>query len=166
VKQHFGTAEEPKPEFATLDAYFNIDSGTGKPRGASVFGPKEAADVIRNAMLPFAGWGFMGASATNSRRTGGTDSTSFNNAGLPGIGLAQDPFDYGTFTHHTTLDTYERIYEEDVRIGAVEIAAAVYTVAMADNMLPRFTAETMPKPVPEPGPGSQAKPPHHVPVPR
>ncbi len=37
VKQHFGSAEDPKPEFAKLDAYFNIDSGTGKPRGAGVF---------------------------------------------------------------------------------------------------------------------------------
>ncbi len=164
VRQHFGSAEEPKPEFAKLDAYFNIDSGTGKPRGATVFGPPEAADMIREALAPYQDWGFSGALATTSRRTGGTDSTSFNNAGLPGIGLAQDPFDYGTFTHHTTLDTYERIYEEDVREGAVEIASAVYAVAMADNMVPRFTAENMPKPAPEPAPGSQAKPPYHVPA--
>ena len=38
----------------------------------------------------------MGASATRSRRTGGTDSTSFNEAGLPGIGLSQDPIEYGS----------------------------------------------------------------------
>ena len=164
VREHFGSFEAPKPEFARLDAYFNIDSGTGKPRGASIFGPPEAVDMVRDAMMPFQDWGFTGASASTSRRTGGTDSTSFNNAGLPGIGLAQDPFDYGSFTHHTTLDTYERIYEEDMREGAVEIAAAVYAFAMADHMVPRFTAETMPKPVPEPLPGSQAKPAYHVPV--
>ena len=164
VRQHFGSFEEPKPEFAKLDAYFNIDSGTGKPRGAMIFGPPAAVDVVRDAMMPFHDWGFMGASASTSRRTGGTDHTSFNNAGLPGIGLAQDPFDYGTFTHHTTLDTYERIYEEDMREGAVEIAAAVYALAMADQMVPRFTADTMPKPEPEPAPGSQAKPPYHVPA--
>ena len=164
VKQHFGSFEEPKPEFAKLDAYFNIDSGTGKPRGAGIFGPPEAADMIRAALMPFQDWGFTGATASTSRRTGGADSTSFNNAGLPGIGLAQDPFDYGTFTHHTTLDTFERIYEEDVREGAVEIASAVYAVAMADQMVPRFTAENMPKPVPEPGPGSEATPPYHVPA--
>src|SRR5262249_23904956 len=142
VEQHFGSAENPKPEFSKLDAYFNIDSGTGKPRGAGVFGPPAAADMIRDAMAPFSEWGFMGAV--------GTDSTSFNHAGLPGIGLAQDAFDYGSYTHHTNLDTYERIYEEDVREGAVEIASAVYAVAMADQMVPRFTADKMPKPVPEP----------------
>ncbi len=159
VQQHFGSAENPKPEYAKLDAYFNIDSGTSKPRGASVFGPPGAAATIREAFLPFANWGFMGARETNSRATGGTDSTSFNNAGLPGVGLSQDPFDYGSFTHHTNYDTYERIYEEDVREGAVEIASAVYAVAMADQMIPRFTAAAMPAPVPVPAPGSTAVPP-------
>lgn len=164
VKQHFGSFEEQKPEFAKLDAYFNIDSGTGKPRGAGIFGPPAAADMVREAMSPFEDWGFMGALATDSRRTGGTDSTSFNNAGLPGIGLAQDAFDYGSFTHHTNLDTYERIYEEDVREGAVEIASAVYAIAMADDMVPRFKDSEMPKPVPEPGPGSEATQVRHVPA--
>jgi len=158
VKQHFGSFEDPKPEYAKLDAYFNIDSGTGRPRGASVFGPADAVTMVRDALMPFQNWGFTGVSASASRATGGTDSTSFNNAGLPGIGLAQDPFDYGSFTHHTNLDTYERIYEEDVREGAVEIASAVYAVAMADQMVPRYKAEDMPKPVPEPGPGSLATP--------
>ena len=36
----------------------------------------------------------MGASVTSSRNIGGTDSTSFNNAGLPGIGFGQDPIEY------------------------------------------------------------------------
>jgi hypothetical protein len=162
VQQHFGSFENQKPEYAKLDAYFNIDSGTGKPRGAGVFGPEAAAEMVREAMMPFEEWGFTGVLKSDSRRTGGTDSTSFNNAGLPGIGLAQDAFDYGSFTHHTNLDTYERIYEEDVREGAVEIASAVYAVAMADDMVPRFKDTEMPKPVPEPGPGSQAAPVRHV----
>ncbi len=165
VKQHFGSFENPTPEFSKLDCYFNIDSGTGKPRGAGVFGPQGAADMIRDAMMPFHDWGFTGVRASNSRTTGGTDSTSFNNAGLPGVGLSQDPFDYNTFTHHTNYDTYERIYEEDVREGAVEIAAAVYAIAMADKMLPRFAAGEMPAPVPEPGPGSTAVPPPPKPAP-
>jgi len=164
VKQHFGSFEDQKPEYAKLDAYFNIDSGTGRPRGAGVFGPAAAADVVRDAMMPFADWGFTGVMASDSRRTGGTDSTSFNNAGLPGIGLAQDAFDYGSFTHHTNLDTYERIYEQDVRAGAVEIASAVYALAMADQMVPRFKDSEMPKPVPEPGPGAQATKVRHVPA--
>jgi len=158
VEKHFGSFENPKPEFAKLDAYFNIDSGTSKPRGAGVFGPPAAAAMVREAMMPFADWGFNGANPSASRNLGGTDSTSFNNAGLPGIGLSQDPFDYNTYTHHTNFDTYERIYEEDVREGAVEIASAVYAIAMADQMVPRFTAADMPAPIPPPAPGSTAIP--------
>jgi len=40
----------------------------------------------------------------------------------------------------------------------------VYSLAMADQMVPRFKPEEMPKPVPEPGPGSQAAPVRHVPA--
>ena len=90
----------------------------------------------------------MGANPTSSRATGGTDSTSFNNAGLPGVGFQQDPIEYGTETHHTNLDTYERIIPEDVKTGATVIAASIWYVANLDHMVPRFTKETMPTPVP------------------
>ena len=50
VKEHFGSAENPKPEFAKFAGYLNIDTGTGKARGASVFGPPEAARIVRDAL--------------------------------------------------------------------------------------------------------------------
>ncbi len=109
VAQHFGTAENPKPEWYKLDCYFNVDTGTGRLRGAGVFGPPEAATFLRPVFAQFTDWGLFGASVTASRATGGTDSTSFNNAGLPGIGFQQDPIEYNSLTHHTNLDTYERI---------------------------------------------------------
>jgi carboxypeptidase Q len=147
VKQHFGTAEEPKPEWFKLDAYFNVDTGTGRLRGAGVFGPAEAAAALRGVFGLFTDWGVGGVSNTNSRATGGTDSTSFNNAGLPGIGMSQDPIEYNTMTHHTNLDTYERIIPDDVEKAAAIIAAAVWNVANRDQMIPRFTKETMPAPI-------------------
>jgi len=152
VKEHFGTAENPKPEFATFDGYFNVDSGTGRIRGASVFGPKETGAILRDVLAPFEDFGLMGASVTNSRRSGGTDSTSFNEAGLPGIGLGQDPIQYNSHTWHTNLDTYERIIEEDTIKSAIAIAGAVYHVANREEMLPRFSKEKMPAPPPSPTP--------------
>jgi hypothetical protein len=151
VKEHFGTFEEPKPEYATFDGYFNVDSGTGRIRGANVFGPKEAGAILRDVLAPFEDFGLMGASVTTSRRTGGTDSTSFNEAGLPGIGLGQDPIQYNSHTWHTNLDTYERIIEEDAMRSAIAIAGAVYHVASRDEMLPRLPREKMPPP-PSPTP--------------
>jgi hypothetical protein len=144
VKEHFGTFENPKPEYATFAGYFNIDSGTGRARGMTVFGPPEAAAVLREATVGFEDNGFFGATSTTSRRRGGSDHTSFNEVGLPGIGVQQDPIEYGTYTWHTNLDTYERIIENDARQSAMAIAAAVYRLAMRDELLPRLPKDKMP----------------------
>ena len=155
VKRHFGSFENPGPDFNKFNGYFNIDSGTGRARGLSVFGPQEAATVLREALASFSDLGFAGVVASRGRNLGGTDSTSFNQAGLPGIGASQDPIEYFAGTWHTNLDTYERIIESDVKASAIIFAAAVYTLAMRDEMLPRFKASEMPalpSPTPTPSP--------------
>ncbi len=157
VKEHFGTFENQKPEYAKFSAYFNIDSGTGRARGLTVFGPAAAAAVLREATASFKDLGLLGATTTRTRATGGTDSTNFNAAGLPGINALQDPIQYQTYTWHTNLDTYERIIEDDVKKSAIVMAAAVYHVAMRDELLPRFTNEDMPRP-PAPPPAQTPAP--------
>ena len=144
VKDTFGAFENPKPAFRKFGGYFNLDTGTGRIRGAGVFGPPEAASIVREILKPFKDNGVAGAIATRSRSLGGSDNTSFNNAGLPGIGLGVDPIEYNSHTWHTNLDTYERIIEDDVKKNAATIAWAVYQLAMRDELLPRFTKENMP----------------------
>jgi carboxypeptidase Q len=157
VEKHFGSAEEPRPEFAKFGGYFNIDSGTGRARGLSIFGPPEAATILREALAPFSDLGFAGVLSSRSRGLGGTDSTSFNQAGLPGIGASQDPIEYFNVTWHTNLDTYERIIESDVKASAIIFAGAVYTLAMRDQLLPRFSPDQMP-PLPTPTPTPSPSP--------
>jgi len=153
VKAHFGSAESPKqPEFSKFDGYWNIDGGTGRVRGATVFGPPEAGSILAQILKPFEDLGALGAGSTTSRATGGTDSTSFNNAGLPGIGAAQDTIEYNSHTHHTNLDTYERIVPEDVMKNAIVTASLVYHIANRQQMLPRFAAAEMPALPPPPAP--------------
>jgi hypothetical protein len=144
VKEHFGTFDNPKPEYANFAGYFNIDSGTGRARGMTVFGPPQAATLLRQAIAPFADNGVAGATSTRSRRRGGSDHTSFNEVGLPGIGVGQDPIEYQTYTWHTNLDTYERIIQSDAQASVMAIASAVYHLAMRDEKLPRFSKEQMP----------------------
>jgi carboxypeptidase Q len=146
VKEHFGSFEAPRPEYARLAGYLNIDTGTGRLRGASVFGPPPAAAALRTILAPFQDLGIYGATSTMSRNIGGTDSTAFNNAGLPGIGFQQDPIEYNTHTHHTNLDTYERVIEADVKQAAVIVASTIYHLSMRDDVLPRFSAAEMPAP--------------------
>jgi hypothetical protein len=146
VNEHFGSFENPKPDYEKFGGYFNIDSGTGKARGMSVFGPPEAATVLRDAVKPFEDLGILGTINGRSRGLGGSDHTSFNQAGLPGIGVQQDPIEYFNWTWHTNLDTYERVIEDDVKSSAAVIAAAVYQLAMRDELLPRYPREAMPAP--------------------
>jgi len=148
VKEHFGSFEAPKPEYNKLVAYLNVDTGTGQLRGASVFGPAAAAATLREIFAPFQDLGIYGAATSRSRVVGGTDSTAFNNAGLPGIGFQQDPIEYNTHTHHTNLDTYERVIEEDVKKAAVIVASTIYHLSMREEMLARFAPGEMPPPPP------------------
>ena len=99
----------------------------------------------------------MGVIATRGRGLGGSDHTSFNQAGLPGIGVQQDPIEYGSATWHTNLDTYERILEDDVKKNAMVVAWAVYQLAMRDDLLPRFSKSEMPPKPPE-EPSAQPSP--------
>ena len=153
VKQHFGTFEDQKPAYGKLSAYFNMDSGTGRIRGMTAFGPAAAATIIREATASFKDLGMLGATTTRTRTGGGgTDSASFGNAGLPGVNTILDGIQYDSVTWHTNLDTYERIVEDDVKKAAIVVAGTVYHLAMRDELLPRFSKEDMPRP-----PATQSK---------
>jgi hypothetical protein len=136
-------------EFAKCAGYFTVHIAPGRARGLTVFGPPAAGTVLREAVASFKDLGILGATTTRSRQRGGTDHTSFNDAGLPGIGVIQDPIEYQSYTWHTNLDTYERIVEDDVKKTAIVIAGAVYHLAMRDEQLPRFSKDEMPRRPPQ-----------------
>lgn len=144
VEKHFGTFENPKPAYYKFGGYVNVDTGTGRIRAMTVFGPPETASILNQATLSYYDLDFVGVRNTPSRRLGGSDHTSFNQAGLPGIGTLLDPIEYFTHTWHTNLDTYERIVEDDVKASAALVASTVYELAMRDELLPRFAAKDMP----------------------
>jgi hypothetical protein len=117
-----------------------------------VFGPSAAADIMRKILEPFKDEGVAGATASRSRNLGGSDNTSFSQAGLTGIGMGQDPIEYNSHTWHTNFDTYERILVDDVKKNAVTVAWSIYQLAMRDDLLPRFAKADMPAPPPAPSP--------------
>ena len=116
MKEHFGIGREPEAGVRQVRRLLE-HRHRHRPRArrvASSARPRPAT-ILRDALAPFKDLGVGGATVTTSRDVGGTDSTSFNNAGLPGIGFGQDPIEYNSHTHHTNLDTYERIIEDDVK---------------------------------------------------
>jgi carboxypeptidase Q len=152
VKNHFADRADMKvkPEYAKLDAYYNDDSGSGRFRGIGAPGNDAAAAIFEEWLKPFHDLGatvVSGASQAPNRAPAGTDSTSFDYAGLPGFGFMQDPLEYGTRTHHSNMDLYDRVQPGDVMQAAAIEAAFAYFTAMRPEMMPRTP---MPKPLPWP----------------
>lgn len=144
VKNHFGSHEEPKADYNKLQAYWNIDDGTGLVRGASIFGPQAAATALAQYLKPFESWGVYGAVPSNARVEGGSDNGAFAVAGLPGIGTGQDNIEYNTVTWHSNLDNYDRIIPDDVMKNAVVSAAVMWGLANRDELLPRYADKDFP----------------------
>jgi carboxypeptidase Q len=161
VKQHFGyvplsTApdqlEKPeflrkpagpvvlKPEQPKVSGYFNVDNGTGKILGIYLQENAAVAPIFAQWMEPLKD---LGVTTISMRNTGGTDHLSFDAVGTPGFQFIQDRLDYGSRTHHSNMDTYERLQPADLAQAATVEAIFVYNTAMREQMLPR-------KPLPHP----------------
>ena len=108
VREHFAVRQtmQLKPDHEKMSVYFNVDNGTGQIRGVYLQGNTAARPVFEAWMQPFKDFGMT---TLTNRNTGGTDHTNFDDVGLPGFQFIQDPIEYDTRTHHTSMDTYERI---------------------------------------------------------
>jgi len=142
----------PKPAHAKISAYFNLDNGTGKVRGVYTQRNAAALPIFKAWLEPLQD---LGAETVTNRSTGGTDHLSFDNVGVPGFQFIQDQADYGTRTHHTNMDVYDRLQKDDLMQASVVMAAFVYDAAMRDAMFPR---KPMPVDRPEPSPSPSASP--------
>src|SRR3954470_15023224 len=136
VERHFGVLKtvELKPEHAKLSGYFNLDNGSGRIRGVNLQGNEAVRPIFDAWLKPFA---YLGATTLTSLNTGGTDHMVFNAAGLPGFQFMQDPLDYETRAHHSSLDVYEEAVPDDLMQASVVLASFAYHAAMRDEMLPR-----------------------------
>jgi len=122
------------PEYDKLSAYFNIDNGTGKIRGVYMQGNENVRPIFRSWLSPFKE---MGATTLTSANTGGTDHQSFDAIGLPGFQFIQDEVEYSTRTHHSNMDSFDRIQADDMKQMSIILAAFVYQAAMMDEKMPR-----------------------------
>ena len=142
VKRHLGELMGPDTNRATkhtlastkFSVYFNLDNGGGKIRGVYMQGNEQVRPLFRAWLKPLEG---LGASTLSLAGTGSTDHMSFDEIGLPGFQFIQDEMEYSTRTHHSTMDLYERLVEEDMKQASVVMAAFAYQAAMADGLLPR-----------------------------
>ncbi len=170
VKQHFGfvplsTAPDQmglpewlrkpagplqlKPDQQKLSGYFNVDNGSGKILGVYLQENAAVAPIFTQWIEPLKD---LGVTTITMRNTEGTDHESFDAVGIPGFQFIQDKLDYATRSHHSNMDTYERLQAGDLAQAATVEAIFVYDAAMRDQMLPR-------KPLPHPELEEQRKAP-------
>lgn len=141
VKNHFGDADNMtlKPEHEKISAYYNIDNGTGRVRGIYLQGNEKAGPIFEEWFKPLED--LMDQTTITLRNTGGTDHLGFDAIGIPGFQFIQDPIEYRSRSHHTNMDTYERLVIDDLKQIAVVVAAFVYNTAQRDEMIPREELE-------------------------
>lgn len=125
---------QTKAAHSKLSVYFNVDNGTGAIRGVYLQGNNDVAPIFSAWMSPFRS---MGMTTLASRSSGSSDHMSFDSAGLPGFQFIQDPIEYATATHHTNLDTFDKLNKDDMAKNAVIVASFVYLAANRDAPLPR-----------------------------
>jgi hypothetical protein len=133
----------PLPGYSDLKAYFNMDNGSGKLRGIYAEGNAAAVPLLKEWLAPFDG---LGASAVVAGPTRGTDHEFFTYAGLPGFQFIQDPLDYESRVHHSSIDTLDHMKAADLRQASVVLAGMLLQAANSDKELPRMPLPTQPVP--------------------
>ena len=132
---------QPREGHGDLVAYFNIDNGSGKIRGINAEGNFAAAAVFEEWLAPFEP---MGVSSVSLRTSGGTDHVYMQTVGIPGYQFIQDPLDYSSRLHHTSIDSYDHIRPDDLRQAAIVLASILWSAANSDEPLPRMPLPTRP----------------------
>ena len=134
---------QPREGHGDLTAYFNIDNGSGRIRGINAEGNVAAAPIFQEWLAPFAS---LGASTVSLRTSGGTDHVYMQSVGIPGYQFIQDPLDYDSRIHHTSVDSYDHLKPDDLRQAAVILASFLLNAANRDQPLPRMPVPTQPTP--------------------
>lgn len=144
VKEHLAdpATMAVKPEHETLSAYFNSDNGTGRVRGVWMQGNLAVTPIFQQFIEPLRD---LGVVALGPRSVSSTDHVSFDAVGIPAFQVMVDRLEYNSRTHHSTMDTVDRVQREEMIQQATVLAVLAYQTAQRDEKLPR---KALPAPQP------------------
>lgn len=132
------TPQSLKSAQKKVSAYYNMDNGTGKIRGIYTEGNPAVGSIFREW---FGDLPDMETGTITLRSTGGTDHRAFQAVGIPGYQFIQDPMAYFSRTHHSNMDNFDHLVEDDLKQAATVIAMFVWNTSQRDEMLPRKPLE-------------------------
>lgn len=128
------TPQTLKAASEKVSAYYNLDNGTGKIRGVYLQGNQEIMPVFRDWLIDYDS---DDAKTLTLRNTGGTDHLPFDAVGIPGFQFIQDPMAYFARTHHSNMDNFDHLVEDDLKHSATLIATFVWNTSQRDERMPR-----------------------------
>jgi hypothetical protein len=138
VEQHLA-GDKNKAARDKFSVYFNLDNGYPPISGFYMEGNDSARAIMTEWLKPMAN---IGAIMPAPGHIGATDHLSFLDVGVPGFQAVQEYANYDVRTHHTNMDTAERIDPAALKQAATVVAAVLYQASMRDG--------TFPKPAPKP----------------
>lgn len=125
-----------------LQVLLNQDNGTGRIARIQMEGFAAAEGVFEEwlAAVPSDLSAGIELSAPGSPSRGGSDHSSFVCYGAPAFFLSSLSWDYGTYTWHTDIDTYDKLVLDEVRDNAKLVAMLAYLASEHPEKLSRERA--------------------------
>jgi hypothetical protein len=136
VTQHLA-GDANKDARDKLFVYFNIDPATGPIYGWYCEASEPAKALFDEWLAPLKAQPDLGVRRNVIAGIGNTDHLSFRAAGVPGFNPIQEYKDYDVRMHHTNVDLYERVREQDLKQNAIVLAWFAWQAANTDQAIPR-----------------------------
>jgi carboxypeptidase Q len=126
-----------------IQAGFNQDNGTGRIQTTSGVGLPDGGAHMQAwlAKLPQEFQQQVRYTGVGAPATGGTDNASFDCYGAPVFGLGAVGWDYGSYTHHTNRDSFDKIVFDDLKSNATLAAMLVYLASEDPTVITRERAD-------------------------
>jgi carboxypeptidase Q len=114
--------------------YLNMDPATGPIYGWYMQDSDPARVIFDKWLEPLKD---LGMRKNVIAGIGNTDHLSFRAVGVPGFNPIQEYKDYDVRMHHTNVDLYERVREQDLKQNAVVMAWFAWQAATTAERIPR-----------------------------
>ena len=133
VAQHL-TGDAKKDARDKMFVYMNLDPASGPIYGWYMQDSEPAKAIFDKWLEPLKD---LGMRRNVIAGIGNTDHLSFRAVGVPGFNPIQEYKDYDVRTHHTNVDLYERVREQDLKQNAVVMASFLWQAATTAERIPR-----------------------------
>lgn len=133
VTQHLA-GDKNKAARDKFSVYFNLDNGYPPISGFYMENNDPARAIMTEWLKPMAN---IGAIMPSPGHIGATDHLSFLDVGVPGFQAVQEYVNYDVRTHHTNMDTAERIDPNALKQAATVMAAVLYQASMREGTFPK-----------------------------